>query len=151
LQPVVPWLRQVQWLFVCFAEFIDEDPEEARARGAAVVRRGVVVVAGAGQGEQDLAAKAGGQEHGGMVWYEPGEGWREKDDPHIGVAVGAVVVREPGGGPGDPAGGNDRRAALGVNCQDAAGCVYQVSPCVRLHCACFAGWPEVAPARRLHM
>jgi hypothetical protein len=33
-----------------------------------------------------------------MVWYEPGEGWREKDDPYIGVAVGAVVAREPGGG-----------------------------------------------------
>jgi hypothetical protein len=78
-------------------------------------------------------------------------GWREKDDPHIGVAVGAVVVRELGGGPGDPVGGNDRRAALDVNCQDAAGCVYEVSPCVRLHCACFAGWPEVAPTRGPHM
>jgi hypothetical protein len=36
----------VQWLFVCLAELVDEDPEEARARGAAVARRGVVVVAG---------------------------------------------------------------------------------------------------------
>ncbi len=32
-----------------------------------------------------------------MVWEESGEGWREEDDPHIGVAVGAVVVREPAG------------------------------------------------------
>ena len=151
MQSVVAWLRQVQWLFVCFAEFIDEDSNETRASGAVVVGRGVVVVAGPGQREQDLAGEVGGQEHGGMVRYEPGEGWREKDDPHIGVAVGAVVVREPGGSPGDAVGGHDRRAALGVNRQDAAGCVDQVSPCVRLHVACFAGWPEVAPARRPDM
>jgi hypothetical protein len=46
LQSVVPWLRQVQWLFVCIAEFIDEDSKEAGPSGAAVVRRRVVVVLG---------------------------------------------------------------------------------------------------------
>ena len=101
LQSIVLRLRQVQWLFVRFAEFVDEDAEEASARGAAVVRRGVVVAAGASQGEQGLAGQAGGQEHGGMGWHEPGEGWREKHDPHICVAVGAVVVREIGGRPAD--------------------------------------------------
>jgi hypothetical protein len=50
-----------------------------------------------GQGEQDLAGEVGGKEHHGMVRQEPGEGGCEEDDPHIGVAVGAVVVREPGG------------------------------------------------------
>ena len=48
----------MQWLFVCFAEFIDEDSNETRARGAVVVGRGVVVVAGPRQREQDLTVKS---------------------------------------------------------------------------------------------
>ena len=98
-----------------------------RARAAAVEGAFCgVVVAWAGEGEQDLAGEVGGGEHGGMVGYEPGEGRREEHDPHVGVAVGAVVVRVPGGGPGDAVGGNDRCATLGVHRQHAAGRVHQV-------------------------
>jgi hypothetical protein len=32
-----------------------------------------------------------------MVRYEPGEGWRKQDDPHIPVAARPVAVREPRG------------------------------------------------------
>jgi len=86
-----------------------------------------------------------------MVRYQPSEGWREKDDPHVGVAVGAVVVRKPGGGPGDAVGGNDLHAPIGVDGQDAAGGVYEVSLRVGLHRACFAGWPKVPAAGRPHV
>ena len=110
-----------------------------------MVGRGAVVVAGAGQGEQDLPGEVGGQEHSGAVRDQPGEGRRQEDDPHVGVAVGAVVVREPGGGPGDPVGGNDRRAAFGVDGQVATGGVHQVSRCVGLHGTRFPGRPEVPP------
>ena len=78
-------------------------------------------------------------------------GWREEDDPHVGVAVGAMEVREPGWGPRDSVGRNDGRAALGVDGQDSAGGVDQVSLVVRLLCARLAGWPEVAPAGRPHL
>ena len=136
LQPVVVWFRQLQWLLVRLVEFVDEDSAQAGAGGAVVVR-GAVVVARAREGEQDFAGEVGGHEHGGMAWYEPGQGCRQEDDPHVGVAVSAVVVREPGGGPGDSIGGNDRGAALGVHRQDAAGRVHQVSTSMGVHRSSF--------------
>src|SRR5581483_12433083 len=95
LQSIIVWFWQLQGLLVCFVEFVDEDSTEASLRRAVVVARGGVVVAWAGEGEQDFAGETGDQVHGGMAWCEPGQGGRQEDDPHIGVAVGAVVVREP--------------------------------------------------------
>jgi hypothetical protein len=69
LQPVVVWLGQLEWLLVCFVEFVDEDSMEASACGA-------VVVAWAREGEHDFAGEVGGPEHGRMAWYEPGQGCR---------------------------------------------------------------------------
>jgi hypothetical protein len=115
LQPVVLWFWQLQWLLVCFVEFVDEDSMKASACDAVVVARDAVVVVWAREGEQDFAGEVGGYEHGRMAWYEPGQGCRWEYDPHIGLAVSAVVVREPGRGPCDSVGGNDRCAAVGVH------------------------------------
>jgi hypothetical protein len=115
LQTIIVWFWQLQWLLVCFVEFVDEDPAEASARGAVPVARGAVVVARAREGEQDLAGEVGDHEHGRMAGHEPGQGCRQEEDPHIGVAMSAVVVREPGGGPSDPISGNDRCATFGVH------------------------------------
>ncbi|MGH3250860.1 MAG: hypothetical protein ACRDOI_32285 [Trebonia sp.] len=71
----------MQRLFVCFVQLVDEHATEASACAALEVVYGGVVIAGAGQGEQHLAGEVGGQEYRGMVWYEPGEGRREEDDP----------------------------------------------------------------------
>ena len=133
LQPIIVWLRQLQWLLVRFAEFVDEDPAEASARSAVPVARGAVVVAWAREGEQDFAGEVGDHEHGRMAWREPGQGCRQEEDPHIGVAVSAVVVREPGGGPSDPIGGNDRCATFGVHGQDTASRVHQVPTWMGMH------------------
>ena len=57
---------------------------------------------------------------------EPRERRRQEHDPHVGLTVRAVVVRETARRPGDPVGGNDRRAPLGVHGQDAAGGVHQM-------------------------
>jgi Zinc-binding dehydrogenase len=105
LQPVIAWFWQLQRLLVCFVEFVDEDAAEASQRGAVMVARGAVVAARAREGEQDFAGEAGDHEHGRMAWYEPGQGWRQEENPHIGVAVSAMVVREPAGGPRDSIGG----------------------------------------------
>jgi hypothetical protein len=48
LQPVVLWFGRLQWLFLGFVEFIDEDSNETRPRRRAVVRHTVVIVAWAG-------------------------------------------------------------------------------------------------------
>ena len=69
------WFRQLQRLLGCFVEFIDEDSTEAGRRAAVEGACSGVVVAWAGEGEQDFAGEAGGREHGGMAWEEPGEGW----------------------------------------------------------------------------
>ena len=112
-----------------FPEFVDEDPAQASARGA-------VVVARAREGEQDFAGEAGSSEHGRMAWQEPGQGRRQELDPHVGAAVSAVVVREPGGSPRGPVGGNDRCATLGVHGQDADGRVNQVPARMGVDRAC---------------
>jgi hypothetical protein len=78
-----------------------------------------------------------------MAWCEPGQGCRQEDDPHIGVAVGAVVVREPGGSPGDSIGRNDRCATFRVHGQDATGCVHQVPTRMGLHRAGPPGRPQM--------
>jgi hypothetical protein len=70
------WFWQLQWLLVCFVEFIDEDSMKASARGAVIDACDAVVVARAREGEQDFAGEVGGQEHRGMAWYEPGQGCR---------------------------------------------------------------------------
>jgi hypothetical protein len=62
-----------------------------------------------------------------MARYEPGQGRWQEEDPHIGLAVSAVVMGDPGRGPCDPVGGNDRRATFGVHRQDATGRVHQLS------------------------
>jgi len=77
---------------VRLAEFVDENPAKASARG-------MVVFARAREGEQDFASEPGSREHGRMAWQEPGQGRRQELDPHVGAAVSAVVVREPGGSP----------------------------------------------------
>jgi hypothetical protein len=69
LQPVVLWFWQLQWLLVCFVEFVDEDSMKASACDA-------VMVVWAGESEQDFAGEVGGHEHGRMGWYEPGQGCR---------------------------------------------------------------------------
>jgi hypothetical protein len=52
LQPVVVWFWQLQWLLVCFAEFVDEDSTQTATRGGAVgPSRGAVVVLWLRQGE----------------------------------------------------------------------------------------------------
>jgi hypothetical protein len=76
LQPVVLWFWQLQWLLVCFVEFVDEDSMKASACDAVVVACDAVVVVWAREGEQDFAGEVGGHEHGRMAWYEPGQGCR---------------------------------------------------------------------------
>jgi hypothetical protein len=115
LQPVIVWFWQLQWLLMCFVKFIDEDPMKASARGPLIAAYDAVVAAWAREGEQDFAGEVGSHENGRMTWDEPGKGWREEYDPHIGVAVSAVVMHEPGGRPCDSSGRNDRRATLSVN------------------------------------
>jgi hypothetical protein len=61
-----------------------------------------------------------------MARLEPGQGWRQEEDPHIGAAVSAVAVPDPGGGPCDSIGRNDRCATVGPHGQDATGGVHQV-------------------------
>jgi hypothetical protein len=70
-------------------------------------QRGVIaglVVQPLGDGPQPVIARLrqlqrllGGREHRRMTGHQPGQGGRQEEDPHIGLAVGAVVVREPGG------------------------------------------------------
>jgi hypothetical protein len=76
LQPVVVRFWQLQWLLVCFVEFIDEDSMKASARETVIVACEGVIVARAGEGEQDLAGEVGGHEHGRMACHEPGKGCR---------------------------------------------------------------------------
>ncbi|WP_344743439.1 hypothetical protein, partial [Streptosporangium vulgare] len=85
-QPYVPWLRQVQRLFVCFAEFVDEDPKAAEsARGLRSVRRRRH--RGAVRASRTSRARSEARNTAGRSGMEPGEGRREEDDAHVGVAV----------------------------------------------------------------
>jgi hypothetical protein len=108
----------LQWLLGRLVEFVDENVLEAGAGG--------VLELAARQGEYDLSGEAGGQEHGRPVRDVPGPRRGQEHDPHVGLAVGAVLVREPGRRPGDPVGGNDRRTPIGLHGQDAARGVHQV-------------------------
>jgi hypothetical protein len=135
-QPVIARLWQLQRLLEGHLELVDEDPAQAGAGGAVPAGGGAVVVARAGEGEQDFPGEVGDHEHGRVARRERGQRGRQEEDPHIGMAVRPVVVREAGRRPRDPVGGNDRRAALGVHRQDALGRVHQVPARVGGRCAC---------------
>jgi hypothetical protein len=114
------WFRQLQRLLACFLKFVDKDSTEPSGDSA-------VTVLLVGESEQEFAGEVGDHEHNRTAWYEPGEGRRQEEDPHVGVAVRAVEVREPGGSPSHAIGRDDRGAAFGVNRQDATGGVHEVS------------------------
>jgi hypothetical protein len=147
-QPVIARLRQLQRLLGRRAELVDENPAQPGARGAVPVGSGPVVVAGAGEGEQGFAGEVIDREHGGVVRHQPGQGGRQEEDPHIGLAVGAVMMGEPGGRPRDPVGGHDRGAAFGVHRQDALGRVHQVPARVGIRLARPARRPQVHSSGR---
>ncbi|MGW4489624.1 hypothetical protein ACWEOE_38045 [Amycolatopsis sp. NPDC004368] len=59
-------------------ELVDENPQEASAGHARAV-----VIGRPGEGEQDLAREAGGQEHRGPVRDVRSQGCGEEHDPHV--------------------------------------------------------------------